>query len=79
MRRDTVVSARKRARIEALGVASGMPPSDTHGRWSRRAHYAALGKLALENMRHTLDWCVNTLRLTREPDRRDDGRTPHEQ
>ena len=84
MRRDTVVSAPKRARMDDPSVAthtvahSEAPvhaPVERHG----RAYYAALGKLALENMRHTVDWCVDTLRLPYSRRRDDAGHNSHEQ
>ena len=78
MRRDTVVSAPKHVRIEAPDVASGTTQPDTHGSGNRRAYYTAMGKLALENIRHTLDWWVNALRLPSDRNRRDDERHPHE-
>lgn len=72
------MSAPTRPRIDDRGVAPSEPTSDTHGDESRRAYYAALGRMALQNMRDTLGWCVNTLRLTGDRHRRDAVRNPHE-
>jgi hypothetical protein len=79
MRRETVVSAPKRARIDARGAAPGEATSEAHSAGSRRAYYMALGRLALQNMRNTLGWCVNTLRLPGDRPRRDGVRNRHEQ
>jgi hypothetical protein len=79
MRRDTVVSAPKRARIDAPGSAAGVTTSHARSDGSRHAHYAALGRYALANMRATLGWCVETLRFPRDRHRRDTVDTPHEQ
>jgi hypothetical protein len=79
MRKETVVSAPKRARIDARGVAPGETPSAAHSAGTRRAYYTALGKLALQNMRNTLGWCRNTLRLPGDRQRRDGVGNRHEQ
>ena len=89
MWRDTVVSARKRVRIDAPGIgasgsdapgsAPGGTTSPTRGDESRHAHYAALGRMALANMRATLGWCADTLRFPRERHQRDAVDDPHEQ
>jgi hypothetical protein len=79
MRRDTVVSAPKRARIDAPGSAPGETTSHARGDGSRHARYAALGRVALANMRATLGWCVDTLRFPRDRHRHDAVDNPHEQ
>ena len=79
MWRNTVVSAPKRARIDAPGSAPGETTSHTRSDGSRHAHYAALGRVALANVRATLGWCVDTLRFPRDRERRDGVDNPHEQ
>jgi hypothetical protein len=76
MRRNTVVSAPRRARIDAPGVASETATADTHRDGNRRAYYTALGKLALENMRSTLGWWLDTLRFPSDRNRGEDVRNP---
>ena len=72
MWRDTVVSAPKRAEVDSPELAHAETAPDAHGAWNRRAYYVALGKLALQNVRDTLGWCVDTLRFPNDRRRRDD-------
>ena len=75
MWRDTVVTAPKRAEVDSPSIARGESASDAPDARTRRAYYMALGKLALQNARDTLGWCVDALRFPNDRGG-DDSRHP---
>ena len=61
MNKETVVSAPRRARVDAPELVRDEAASRTHSEESRGAHYLALGRLALRKMRGTLGWHVDAM------------------
>ena len=78
MRRNTVVSAPRHARVDAPNLALDEATPATRATASRRAYCMAMGRLAVRNVRETLGWWIDTLRLPSDRARRDEARRPDE-
>ena len=78
MRRESVVSAPRRARVDSPELAHGESTPETmqHRDGTVAPYHLALGRRALQHVRLTLAWCADALRLPGDRGRRDASRHP---